>query len=221
MEYQRDEHRVHLIVYHLIWCPKRRKPVLVGEVAKDLRSPSRQNYDHPLSPFPTWVVKPGRLTELGKRQALQRGAFQPLAHLPQEGRVALRKVVLPLGGLPVGWHHLTRPQPGCRPAGVRSVVQDGENPQAEWNTAARYPKYRRAFRTTIWKNTGIRKSGSTLLLARAGLAPLTVAVPAAWETCRVLEARLVFDKKPTSTLGTWCSKTVWPRQSHRETGCWR
>jgi putative transposase len=37
MEYQRDEHRVHLIVYHLIWCPKRRKPVLVGDVAKDCR----------------------------------------------------------------------------------------------------------------------------------------------------------------------------------------
>jgi REP element-mobilizing transposase RayT len=33
MEYQRDEHRVHLIVYHLIWCPKRRKPVLTGKVA--------------------------------------------------------------------------------------------------------------------------------------------------------------------------------------------
>ena len=32
MEYIRDEHRVHLIVYHLIWCPKRRKPVLVGKV---------------------------------------------------------------------------------------------------------------------------------------------------------------------------------------------
>ncbi len=30
--YQRDEHRVHLIVYHLIWCPKRRKPMLVGAV---------------------------------------------------------------------------------------------------------------------------------------------------------------------------------------------
>ena len=29
-KYQRDEHRVHLIVYHLIWCPKRRKPILVG-----------------------------------------------------------------------------------------------------------------------------------------------------------------------------------------------
>jgi putative transposase len=32
LEYQRDEHRVHLIAYHLIWCPKRRKSVLVGEV---------------------------------------------------------------------------------------------------------------------------------------------------------------------------------------------
>lgn len=38
MEYQRDEHRVHLIVYHLIWCPKRRKPVLVNAVAKDCRA---------------------------------------------------------------------------------------------------------------------------------------------------------------------------------------
>jgi putative transposase len=32
MEYNRDEHRVHLIAYHLIWCPKRRKPVLTGFV---------------------------------------------------------------------------------------------------------------------------------------------------------------------------------------------
>ncbi len=32
LEYQRDEHRVHLILYHLIWCPKRRKPILVGKV---------------------------------------------------------------------------------------------------------------------------------------------------------------------------------------------
>lgn len=35
MEYQRDEHRVHLIVYHLIWTPKRRKAVLVDDVAHD------------------------------------------------------------------------------------------------------------------------------------------------------------------------------------------
>lgn len=37
MDYQRDEHRVYLIVYHLVWCPKRRKPVLVGNVANDCR----------------------------------------------------------------------------------------------------------------------------------------------------------------------------------------
>ncbi len=35
MEYQPDEHRVHLIVNHLIWCPKRRKAVLVGTVAQE------------------------------------------------------------------------------------------------------------------------------------------------------------------------------------------
>jgi putative transposase len=34
LEYQRDEHHVHLIMYHLIWCPRRRKPVLVGNVAE-------------------------------------------------------------------------------------------------------------------------------------------------------------------------------------------
>jgi putative transposase len=33
MEYHRDEQRVHLIVYHLIWCPKRRKRILVEPVA--------------------------------------------------------------------------------------------------------------------------------------------------------------------------------------------
>ncbi|NLT18162.1 MAG: IS200/IS605 family transposase [Clostridiales bacterium] len=38
MEYARDEHRVHLIVYHLIWCPKRRKPVLIGDIAKNCQS---------------------------------------------------------------------------------------------------------------------------------------------------------------------------------------
>ena len=38
MEYRRDEHRIHLVVYHLIWCPKRRRPVLVGDVARDCRA---------------------------------------------------------------------------------------------------------------------------------------------------------------------------------------
>jgi putative transposase len=38
MEYQRDEHRVHLIVYHVVWCPKRRKPVLTGKIAQECRA---------------------------------------------------------------------------------------------------------------------------------------------------------------------------------------
>lgn len=38
IEYKRDEHRVHLIIYHLIWIPKRRRPVLIGRVAKECKS---------------------------------------------------------------------------------------------------------------------------------------------------------------------------------------
>jgi len=37
LEYQRDEHRVHLIVYHLVWTPKRRKRILEGSLAADCR----------------------------------------------------------------------------------------------------------------------------------------------------------------------------------------
>lgn len=35
-EYQYDAHRVHLVLYYLIWCPKHRKPVLTGPVARRL-----------------------------------------------------------------------------------------------------------------------------------------------------------------------------------------
>lgn len=38
LQYHRDEHRVHLIVYHRIWCPRRCKPVLVGPVAECCRA---------------------------------------------------------------------------------------------------------------------------------------------------------------------------------------
>lgn len=37
MDYQRDEHRVHRIVYHLVWTPKRRKAVLTGAIGLDCR----------------------------------------------------------------------------------------------------------------------------------------------------------------------------------------
>jgi putative transposase len=32
MEYKYDNHNVHLIVYHIIWCPRRRRKVLIGRV---------------------------------------------------------------------------------------------------------------------------------------------------------------------------------------------
>ncbi len=37
MEYQHESHCVHLIVYHVIWCPKRRRSVLVGAVQDRLQ----------------------------------------------------------------------------------------------------------------------------------------------------------------------------------------
>jgi putative transposase len=37
VEYQRNEHRVHLIIYHLVWTPKRRKAALTGAIAADCR----------------------------------------------------------------------------------------------------------------------------------------------------------------------------------------
>jgi REP-associated tyrosine transposase len=37
MEYQHEQHNVHLVVYHIIWCPKRRRKVLVGPVHDRLK----------------------------------------------------------------------------------------------------------------------------------------------------------------------------------------
>lgn len=37
MEYQHERHTVHLVVYHIIWCPKRRRKVLVGPVRDRLK----------------------------------------------------------------------------------------------------------------------------------------------------------------------------------------
>ncbi|MBI4972940.1 MAG: IS200/IS605 family transposase, partial [Candidatus Omnitrophica bacterium] len=37
MEYRRSKHQVYLINYHLLWCPKRRRPLLVGKVKDRLR----------------------------------------------------------------------------------------------------------------------------------------------------------------------------------------
>lgn len=45
MEYLRDEHRFHLIIYHLVWTPKRRKPILVGDIASDCQKLIQEKCD--------------------------------------------------------------------------------------------------------------------------------------------------------------------------------
>jgi putative transposase len=37
MEYEHDNHNVHVIVYHLIFCPKRRQKILVGPIRERLQ----------------------------------------------------------------------------------------------------------------------------------------------------------------------------------------
>jgi len=38
VDYQRDERRVHLVFYHPVWTPKRRKALLVGEIERECRA---------------------------------------------------------------------------------------------------------------------------------------------------------------------------------------
>lgn len=35
--YQHDRNKVYLLQYHIVWCPKRRKPVLIGEIKERLK----------------------------------------------------------------------------------------------------------------------------------------------------------------------------------------
>jgi putative transposase len=42
MDYQHERHNVHLVVYHLIWCPKRRRKVLVGAIKARLEQLMRE-----------------------------------------------------------------------------------------------------------------------------------------------------------------------------------
>ncbi|GCE50710.1 hypothetical protein KTH_55790 [Thermosporothrix hazakensis] len=37
VEYQHEQHTVYLMVYHIIWCPKRRRKILNGPVHDRLK----------------------------------------------------------------------------------------------------------------------------------------------------------------------------------------
>lgn len=60
----------------------------------------------------------------------------------------------------------------------------------------RYPYHRKKFRTTIWKQTGIRREGDTLLLSRAkGQPPIRITLPEHLrDVLAIREVRLVYDK---------------------------
>ena len=42
MDYVHEQHHVHLSMYHIIWCPKRRRKVLIGPVAQRLEQIIRE-----------------------------------------------------------------------------------------------------------------------------------------------------------------------------------
>jgi putative transposase len=42
MDYQHEQQSVHRVVYHLIWCPKRRRTVLVGPIRTRLEQSMRE-----------------------------------------------------------------------------------------------------------------------------------------------------------------------------------
>ena len=42
MDYQHERHNVHLVVYHIIWCPKRRRKVLIGPIRTRLEQIIRE-----------------------------------------------------------------------------------------------------------------------------------------------------------------------------------
>jgi putative transposase len=62
---------------------------------------------------------------------------------------------------------------------------------------AKFPHWRKRFRTTMWKNTAIKRTGLTLTLSTGkGNPPVTLLLPSSLaEVLRVLEVRLVYDRK--------------------------
>jgi len=70
--------------------------------------------------------------------------------------------------------------------------------KANREMGAKYPHKRKWYRSTIWKNTGIRVKDGCLLLARArGLAPVAVSLPPALQSldqAAFVEMRLIYDR---------------------------
>jgi putative transposase len=98
--------------------------------------------------------------------------------------------------------YLTRDDPPLLQAHSKDAAQEGfykacKTARANREQGAKYPHKRKWWRTTIWKQSGIRRHGQRLLLSRAkGLPPIIVKLPEyLHDVLRVLEARLVYDRR--------------------------
>ena len=75
-------------------------------------------------------------------------------------------------------------------------------------TEAKFPHWTKKFRTTIWKNTAIKRHGDVLELSCGGRTQkerkerkISLPIPTALRDCRrFLEVRLVYDKKGAAVL---------------------
>jgi hypothetical protein len=98
--------------------------------------------------------------------------------------------------------YLTRDDPPLLHAHSKDAAQQAfykacKTAKANRTLGANYPHKRKLWRTTIWKQSGIRRQGSRLLLSRAkGLPPIAVDLPEQLQDrLKVLEARLVYDRR--------------------------
>jgi REP element-mobilizing transposase RayT len=55
LDYTHERHTVHLIVYHIIWCPKRRRKVLTGKVAERLEQLIHEEFSHLMRMSSLWT----------------------------------------------------------------------------------------------------------------------------------------------------------------------
>lgn len=85
-----------------------------------------------------------------------------------------------------------------RDAAQQAFYKACQTARANRGAGAHYPHRLKRYRTTIWKNTGIRLRAGKLLLARArGLEPVAVVLPpnlAGLPAAAFLEMRLVYDR---------------------------
>ena len=98
--------------------------------------------------------------------------------------------------------YLTRDDAPLLHAHSKDAAQEGfyqacKTAKANRHLGAKYPHKRKTWRTTIWKQSGIRRQAERLLLARTkGLPPITLLLPERLrDVLRVLEVRLVYDRR--------------------------